>query len=94
MEPINKAAFETAGKNMKLLDDCVAMAECLKVLRERGVATLDEYGIELRPDVFEQIFPGLEWKEHTTLSGKFMGVYHKEVEYRGCLFETYKTEED
>ena len=94
MEKANKTGGVPSEGSRKLLDDCVAMAECLRVLRERGVACIDDYGISLRPEVFDRLFPGLEWQEHTTLDGKFIGIFEKTAEYRGFQFDTTTTEED
>lgn len=90
MEPIN----EMTEGSRKLLDDCVAMAECLRVLRERGVTCIDDYGISLRTDVFDRIFPGMEWQEHRNANGTYIGILTKEVEYRGFRFDTTTTDED
>ena len=84
---------EMSKQTENLLDDCVAMMECQKVLRERGALCIDELGVELREDVFDRCFPGIEWEERLTKSGESLGIWRKFAQYRGVSFETMKIEE-
>ena len=76
------------------LADCVAMVECLRVLKEKGVEGLDTEGVELRTDVFDRCFPGIEWEESKDRQGRPIGLRVKTTEYRGFLFDAVELDEE
>ena len=76
------------------LDDCVAMVECLRVLKEKGVSGVDTEGVELRTDVFDRCFPGIEWEESKDRQGRPIGLRVKTTEYRGFLFDAVELDEE
>lgn len=92
MEPI----IEMAEESRKLLDDCVAMLQCLEVLRERGAEDIDRLQgvVSLTEEAFDKAFPGLLWEEHLMRDGSPIGIWTKTAEYRGVTFETMRIDEE
>ena len=86
MELLQKQTQETED----FLDDCVAMVEALRCMKEKGAEGVDPAGVTLKTEVFDRCFPGVEWKEVRTKDGKFIGIYEKIAEYRGFEFGTVK----
>lgn len=73
----------------EFLDDCVAMAEALRCMRDRGAESIDTDGVTLKEEIFEKCFPGLAW-EPVLVDGEPLGIEIKEAEYRGFGFDTLR----
>lgn len=72
-----------------LLDDCVAMVEALRCLRDKGAEGIDAEGVTLTEAVFDRCFPGVEW-EPITVKDKPIGLEIKQAEYREIIFDTVR----
>ncbi len=76
----------------EFLDDCVAMAEALRCMRDRGAESIDTDGCTLEEEIFDRCFPGAEWKPVLLEDGEPIGLEIKQAVYRGfgfdCLRET------
>mgnify|MGYP003571255735 CR=1 FL=1 len=77
-----------AAKDREFLDDCVSMCEAVRCMAEQGAVEFDgrEGIIELREEVFDRCFPGMEWEEVFTASGDPVGLREKTASYGGRLF--------
>ena len=73
----------------EFLDDCVAMVEALRCMRDRGAESIDCEGVTLREEIFEKCFPGLAW-EPVLVDGEPLGFEIKEAEYRSHGFNCYR----
>lgn len=78
--------IKEAAANEEFLDDCTAMVECIRCLRDKGVEEIDETGVSLKSEVFDRCFPGVEWNEVRDRQGRFVGFYEKNAVYRGFEF--------
>ena len=76
----------------QLLDDCVAMVEALRCLRDKGAEAIDEMGVTLTEEAFDRCFPGVEWTP-VTADGTVI-AYIKEAEYRRFHFVCVKDAEE
>ena len=79
-------------KSVDLLDDCVAMVECLRCLAEKGAEHVDTDGVTLKPELFDQLFPGVAWEDATDSEGRPFGLRVKTAEYRGFVFNAFEME--
>ncbi len=76
-------------KLQEFMDDCVAMAESLRCMRDKGAESIDCDGVSLTPAVFDRCFPGVEWAP-VLVDGEPLGIEIKEAEYRGFRFDAVK----
>ena len=79
---------EIAKNNETFLDDCVAMAEALRCMRDKGAESIDCDGVTLTEELFDRCFPGIEWKPVTVGGNVICEI--KEAEYRGFRFDAVR----
>ena len=75
------------------LNDCVAMCEALRCLRDKGAEEIDCEGISLETEIFDKCFPNREWQP-VLVGGEPIGCEIKTAEYRGFLFDTFREVEN
>lgn len=82
---------EIAKNNETFLDDCVAMAEALRCMRDKGAESIDCDGVTLTEELFDRCFPGNEWTPVMVDGTVF--AYTKDAEHRGFHFDCVKDAE-
>jgi hypothetical protein len=80
-------------KLQEFMDDCVAMAEAMRCLRDKGAEGFDPDGVTLKAEVFDRCFPGTAW-EAVLIDGEPIGLEVKRAEYRGFAFDAIREAED
>ena len=78
--------LEQVEKDREFLDDCVALTEALRCLGEKGVENIDTECVTLKEEVFERLFPGIEW-EPVIMDGEQVTLLWKQAQYRGFMFD-------
>ena len=81
-------------KRTEFLDDCTALVECIRVLQEKGVESVDEVGVTLKAEIFDRCFPGVEWEKVKDMTGQPIGLRTKSAQYRGFEFAAVELEGD
>ena len=74
-------------KLREFMDDCVAMAEALRCMQDKGAEAIDTDGVTLKEEIFDRCFPGTEWEPVLLDGGEPMGIEIKQAEYRGFAFD-------
>ena len=81
----NKLSYVTETEvtpEQDFMDDCVAMVEVFRCLKEKGALLIDDTGILLQTDVFDRLFPEAELVHNDNANYDF-----KRYVYRGFPFE-------
>ena len=82
--------IEMAKGTVDFLDDCVAMVEALRCMKDKGAADVTAEGVTLAEAVFDSCFPGIEWEPITLPDGTDIGLEVKRAEYRGFSFDAIR----
>ena len=79
-------------KLQEFLDDCVAMAEALRCMQDKGAESILPDGATLKEEIFDRCFPGAEWTP-VTVDGTVVCLL-KEAKYRGFLFDCVRDQKE